>query len=348
MSDRKTGLGTAHEKARETARESARESWQPSCTPATARRRAQMLSAARNFFAARDVLEVETPTLGHSAVSDPHIDSVHALLELDKGRHRYLHTSPEYRMKRLLCAGYPDIYSICKVFRDGEAGKRHEPEFTMAEWYRKGFGLQEMIRDSCDFITEMLDARWLPGATESVSYREAFIRHTGLDPLQADCAALAAAVDADNRLQAALGDRRDDWLDLVMSRRIAPALAKDCLTVVHHYPASQAALARICPDDASLADRFEIFFGEIELANGYVELLDADVQWQRWQVDQERRRRKGRALLPLDEALIDALRSGMPPCAGVAVGFDRLLMINEQCDDIARVQTFAFDRSQGA
>jgi elongation factor P--(R)-beta-lysine ligase len=323
-------------------------SWQPSCTPATARRRAQMLTVAREFFAARGVLEVETPMLGLSAVSDPNIDSVHALLELDRGRHRYLHTSPEYRMKRLLCAGYPDIYSICKVFRDGEAGKRHQPEFTMAEWYRKGFGLQDMIRDSCDFITQMLDAQWLPGAVESISYREAFIRHAGLDPLQADCSALAVTVDADNRLQATMGDHRDDWLDLVMSRRIAPALAKDRLTVVHHYPASQAMLARICPDDASLADRFEIFLGDIELANGYVELLDADVQWQRWQADQDSRRRKARALLPLDETLIGALRSGMPPCAGVAVGFDRLLMINEQCDDIARVQTFAFERSQGA
>jgi lysyl-tRNA synthetase class 2 len=227
-----------------------------------------MLAAARDFFAARDVLEVETPMLGLSAVSDPHIDSVHALLELDKGRHRYLHTSPEYRMKRLLCAGYPDIYSICKVFRDGESGTRHQPEFTMAEWYRKGFGLQDMIRDSCNFITAMLDAQRLPGAADSVSYREAFMRHVGLDPLQADCHALAAAVDADDRLQAALGDHRDDWLDLVMSCKIAPALAKDRLTIIHHYPASQAALARICPDDASLADRFEIFFGEIELANG--------------------------------------------------------------------------------
>jgi lysyl-tRNA synthetase class 2 len=307
-----------------------------------------MLAAAREFFAAREVLEVETPMLGLSTVSDPNIDSVHALLELDRGRHRYLHTSPEYRMKRLLCAGYPDIYSICKVFRDGEAGKLHQPEFTMAEWYRKGFGLQEMIRDSCDFITEMLDARWLPGAAESMSYRQAFIRHAELDPLQADIAALAVAANADDRLQSAMGDHRDDWLDLVMSRRIAPALAKDRLTIVHHYPASQAALARICPDDASCADRFEVFFGGIELANGYVELLDADIQRQRWQADQELRRRKARALLPLDEALIEALRSGMPPCAGVAVGFDRLLMINEQSDDIARVQTFAFERSQGA
>ncbi len=285
--------------------------------------------------------------LGLCAVSDPNIDSVHALLELDNGRHRYLHTSPEYRMKRLLCAGYPDIYSICKVFRDGEAGFRHQPEFTMAEWYRKGFGLQEMIRDSCEFITTILDARWLQGAAESISYQQAFVRHAGLDPAQADCAALAAAMEADNRLRSVVGKDRDDWLDLVMIRKIAPALAKDRLTVVRHYPASQAALARICPDDASLADRFEIFFGEIELANGYVELRDADVLWQRWQADQERRRRKAKAVLPLDEALINALRSGMPACAGVAVGFDRLLMINEQCKDIARVQTFAFERSHG-
>ncbi len=321
-------------------------SWQPSCTPATARRRAQMLATARDFFSARGVLEVETPMLGPSAVSDPNIDSVHALLELDKGRHRYLHSSPEYRMKRLLCAGYPDIYSICKVFRDGEAGNRHQPEFTMAEWYRKGFGLQDMIRDSCDFIAKMLDPRWLPCAAESISYRQAFIRHAGLDPLQADCAALAAVVEADDRLQSAIGDDRDDWLDLVMSRRIAPALARDRLTVIRHYPASQAALARICPDDSSVADRFEVFLGDLELANGYVELLDADSQWQRWEADQERRRQKGKQQLPLDQELIDALRSGMPACAGVAAGFDRLLMINEQCDDIAKVQTFAFERNQ--
>jgi len=327
--------------------ESGAADWRPSCTPAAARRRAQMLEAARKFFAARNVLEVETPILGITAVSDPNIDSIHALLQADGGRPRYLHTSPEYRMKRLLCAGYPDIYSICKVFRDGEAGKRHQPEFTMAEWYRKGYGLEDMIRESCDFITQLLEPQWLPRVAVSMSYREAFIRHAGIDPWHADCAALAETVSADSRLKSAIGDDRDDWLDLVMSSRIGPALDKDRLTVIYHYPAQQAALARINPDDASVADRFELFLGDIELANGYVELLDPDIQWQRWQLDLERRRRKARALVPLDEALIGALRSGMPPCAGVAVGFDRLLMINEQCEDIARIQTFAFERSQG-
>lgn len=319
--------------------------WQPTCTLDTARRRAEMLSRARNFFASREVLEVETPLLGLCPVSDPNIDSVRALLQFDRGQHRYLHTSAEYRMKRLLCAGFPDIYSICKVFRDGEAGKRHQPEFTMAEWYRRGFGLQDMIQESCDFISELLDPGRLTQKADSIRYSDLFLRHAGLDPLQADCAAMASAAEADHRLQSVIGDDRDEWLDLVMSRKIAPAMARDRLTVIHHYPASQAALARICPDDAGVADRFEVFFGDIELANGYVELTDAETQWRRWQADQEGRRRKNKPQLPLDDALIGALRSGMPACAGVAVGFDRLLMINEQCDDIAQVQTFAFERN---
>ena len=304
-----------------------------------------MLDTARRFFASRGVLEVETPILGPCAVSDPNIESIRALLLADGGRARYLHTSPEYRMKRLLCAGYPDIYSIGKVFRDGEAGQRHQPEFTMAEWYRKGYGMEEMIRESCDFVTALLEPQHLAGEPVSMSYREACIRHAGIDPRDAGVQALAEATRADADLRSALGDDRNDWLDLVMSSRVAPALDGDRLTVIYHYPAEQAALARIDPDDDTVADRFELFLGDLELANGYVELLDPDILWRRWQGDLERRRRKGRALPPLDTALIDAQRNGMPPCAGVAVGFDRLLMINEQCADIAKVLTFAFERS---
>jgi lysyl-tRNA synthetase class 2 len=303
-----------------------------------------MLAGARRFFADREVLEIDTPILSASAVSDPNIESIRALLRLDDGRYRYLHTSPEYHMKRLLAAGYPDIYSIGKVFRDGEAGKRHQPEFTLVEWYRLGFGLRDMIAETCDFIGNQIDGQRLSAPVESLSFTQAFVTFTGLDPLRADCTCLANAADADPRLRDSIGDDRDQWLDLLISRRIAPALARDRLTVLHHYPASQAALARICPDNATLADRFEVFFGDIELANGYVELRDANVQSRRWEHDLLLRQQRRQALVPPDDKLIASLHSGLPACAGVAVGFDRLLMVNEQCDDIGRVQTFAFER----
>lgn len=305
-----------------------------------------MLRAARAFFASRSVLEVDTPALSLSAVSDPNIESVRAIFQLDNGMEHYLHTSPEYCMKRLLCAGYPDIYSICKVFRDNESGRRHQPEFTLAEWYRIGFGLQDMIGETCEFLARMIDRVHLQTPPMLFSYSQAFIELAGLDPLQSDSEALSIAVNADDRLREVLGDDRDAWLDLTMCRKVAPHFARDRLTVVRHYPASQAALARLCPDNPMVADRFEIFLGEDELANGYVELLDPVVLWQRWQTDQETRRRKAQAQLPLDRKLVDAMEHDMPACAGVAVGFDRLLMINENSDDIRRVQTFAFEKAE--
>jgi elongation factor P--(R)-beta-lysine ligase len=317
--------------------------WQPTCSIATAKRRAAMLANARAFFANRGLLEVETPVLSPCAVSDPNIESIRAVLSLDNGRHRYLHTSPEYCMKRLLCAGYPDLYSICRVFRDGDAGRWHQPEFTMAEWYRIGFGLQQMIAECCDFLQSLIDPERLQSAITSYSYSQACLALAGIDPLRADGASLADALHADDRLRNAIGNDRDEWLDLMLSSKVAPGFAKDRLTVVHHYPASQAALARLCPDNPLLADRFEVFFGALELANGYVELRDPEAQWQRWQNDLSVRQRKQQASVSLDSKLIDALRSGMPACAGVAVGLDRILMINERVGDIGKVQTFAFE-----
>jgi lysyl-tRNA synthetase class 2 len=305
-----------------------------------------MLAAARAFFASRGVLEVETPILSESAVSDPHIESIPAVLRLDNGRNRYLHTSPEYCMKRLLCGGFPDIYSICKVFRDNEVGRRHQPEFTMAEWYRLDFGLQTIIAETCAFIELLIGPDTLRSEFVSLDYTRAYRDAIGFDPVTAESGVLADVVDADDRLRNALGNDRDTWLDLIMSEVLAPTFAKDRLTVIHHYPASQAALARCCPDDPQLADRFEVFLGDLELANGFVELRDSDAQWLRWQDEQETRRRKEQPVLPLDTRLIAALRNGMPVCAGVAVGFDRLLMVRERCDDIGRVQTFAFERFQ--
>ena len=317
-------------------------SWRPSCSLETARLRARLLARARDFFASRDVLEVETPVFSRAAVSDPHIESIAAICGKDPARLAYLRTSPEFCMKRLLAAGWPDIYEIGKVFRGGEAGARHQPEFTMVEWYRLGFGLQEIVGDTLDFVSALLEERRLHLPAATLDYRDAFRRFAGVDA-GAPIAALAEACGADDRLADAMGEERDDWLDLVLATRIAPQFPADRLTVLQHYPESQAALARLCPDDPAVADRFEVFLGPLELANGFVELRDAVEQSARFDADQARRQQAGQPLRPRDERLLAALRHGLPACAGVAVGFDRLVMINAMADDIRRVQTFAFE-----
>jgi lysyl-tRNA synthetase class 2 len=317
--------------------------WQSTLAVSTARRRAAMLATARRFFESRNVLEVEVPSISQYTVSDPNIESVRAVLRQDAGRIRYLQSSPEYFMKRLLCGGFPDIYSICRVYRDGEAGRRHQPEFTMVEWYRKGFELREMIDESCAFVVQLLDRASLNEMPLTLEYRDAVRERAGVDPVAAPCSSLADACGADDRLRSAIGDDREAWLDLLMSAKVVPTLAKDRLTVIRHYPASQAALARLCPDDSSVADRFEIFLGDMELANGYVELRNAADQESRWLDDLRSRREKGLDAVPLDRTLLDAMNHGLPACSGVAVGFDRLVMLAEGIDDIALVQTFSFE-----
>ena len=302
-----------------------------------------MLADARRYFITRNVLEVETPILSRSAVSDRHIESVGAKLKLDPGRDYFLHTSPEFCMKRLLAAGFPDIAQICRVFRDGEAGSRHQPEFTMIEWYRLGFDLDAIMRDAESCLATLLGDRLVNDRTRRMSYREAFVNHVGIDPRTADIDALAAVAGADDALRRSIGDDRDAWLDLVMASRVATRFESRGLTVVFHYPLSQAALARPSRDDASVADRFEIFCGSLELANGYVELTDPLEQQRRFNADQAERRRRGARTRPLDEELMQCLEAGLPECAGVAVGFDRLLMIASGVDDIRQVQHFPYE-----
>ena len=321
---------------------SSAENWQPSASLATAQRRARMLAAAREYFARQNVLEVDTPILSRAAVSDPNIESVRALLQIDSSRDFYLQTSPEFPMKRLLCAGYPDMYEICKVFRDGESGKRHQPEFTMVEWYRRSFELQDIIDDTLAFIAALVGPEVLSAPPHQISYQEAFLEYASVDPLHATVEELVLCADCDAQLQAALGERRDAWLDLVLTRKVAPRFDGDRLTILSHYPASQASLARLTPGNAAVADRFEVFFGDLELANGYVELTDGSEQRMRCARDLELRRAAGRPLPPLDEAFLAALDAGLPACAGVALGFDRLLMIDAATDDIRDVQNFPF------
>jgi elongation factor P--(R)-beta-lysine ligase len=301
-----------------------------------------MLDAARRFFAERAVLEVDTPLLSRTTVSDPHIESIAATLAAKRGRPYFLQTSPEFFMKRLLCAGYPDIYQICKAFRGGEAGRRHSPEFTLVEWYRRGYGLRQMMEEAVAFIGALTGPH-RGTAPEFIEYRRAFGEYADVDAEQSSLAALAVAAGADQRMIRSLGEDRDAWLDLVLSLRVVPRFATGRLTVLYHYPASQAALARLCPGNAALADRFEIFHGDLELANGFVELQDANEQARRFETDQCLRRQRNQPVHSTDRRLIAALQAGLPDCAGVAVGFDRLLMINEISEDIRKVQTFAFD-----
>jgi lysyl-tRNA synthetase class 2 len=314
--------------------------WKASSGVAVARRRAALLERARRFFRSRDVLEVSTPALGRYTATDPNIESLQVADQ--GGATLYLQTSPESHMKRLLADGYPDIYGICRVFRGGECGRRHQPEFTMVEWYRHGFGLDEMIAETVAFVADLLEAPGLLDA-EVLEYGAAFGHFAGVDPLTAGVDELADSATADANLRESVGRDRDAWLDLLLATRIAPGFDAGRITVLRHFPASQAALARTCPADDGLADRFEVFYGGMELANGFVELRDPAEQRRRMLADLETRRATSREALPVDEPLLAALESGLPECAGVAVGFERLLMIAYGADDIRDVLTFAFD-----
>jgi lysyl-tRNA synthetase class 2 len=287
-------------------------SWRPLAGPAVAANRARLLQRAREFFDTRGILEVDTPALSTCAVTDPHIESLSVRSAM--APELFLHTSPEHKMKRLLAAGFGDIFQICKVFRDGERGRNHLAEFTLVEWYRLSFGLQEIMHDTIEFVAALLDRSGLASSAEFISYEDAFRNTVNLSSRTVDIAELATCVNADQQLKRAIGDDVDAWLDLVLAEKIVPEFADDKLTALFHYPATQAALARICSDDAGVADRFELFYGSLELANGFVELTDADEQLSRF--------------------------AGLPPCAGVAVGFDRLLMLHEGQSDISAVTNF--------
>jgi len=297
-----------------------------------------MLERARQYFAAQDILAVDTPALSGHATSDTNIASISA--HTAAGERLYLQTSPEMYMKRLLASGYPDIYSICRVFRDGEAGQRHNPEFTMAEWYRLGFDLTQIIDDTVGFIATCLNLPRLADDVVQYDYATAFKKFADVDAFSASADQLLSRYSDDDRFKSVLGDDRQAALDLIMSTVIAPRFAADQLTVIRHYPADQAALSRICPNDDRVADRFEVFCGDLELANGYVELTDAGEQRRRFEQDAESRRTSGGEPVAIDELLLAALEAGLPDCAGVAIGMERLQMLLDQTDDIGDVVTF--------
>lgn len=309
------------------------------------RRRAALNACIRRFFDERGVLEVETPILSMAGNTEPNIDSFHVQFSghRDAGpRQRWLRTSPEFPLKRLLAAGVGDCYELGRVFRNGEAGGRHNPEFTMLEWYRVGWDHHQLITETAALVNQALALVDRQASVRIVEYRHLYLEHLGIDPFTVGLAELQAPL-ADVGIVVE-GLQRDDWLDLLMTHRIQPYFPHDVMTVVHDWPASQAALARIRPGEPPLAERFELYLGAVELANGYHELGDAQEQRARFLDDLERRAARGQPCPPLDEALLQALPN-MPPCAGVAVGVDRLLMAMANTSGIADVLAFEFARA---
>jgi lysyl-tRNA synthetase class 2 len=320
--------------------------WRPTAPIEALRLRAALYARIRDFFATRGVLEVETPVLSVAGNTDPNIASFALRFSgrTDGGpRTRWLRTSPEYPLKRLLAAGIGDCYELGRVFRDGEAGGRHNPEFTMLEWYRVGWDHDRLIDEVAALVQAALALVGRVVAVQRISFRELYLQRLQVDPFTANDATLRAVlgdIDIDPR-----GLGRDDWLDLLMTHRLQPAFEPDRLLAVYDYPASQCALARIRADDPPVAERFEVYLGPLELANGYHELGDAGEQRARFERDLDVRRERGAAAPSLDERLLSALQTGLPDCAGVALGIDRLLMAMMGSDRIADVLAFPFTRA---
>lgn len=325
--------------------------WRPSATLEVLKLRARLLARIRAFFFARGVLEVETPVLSGAATTDPALASFatrYAGPRFPHGQTLYLHSSPEFPMKRLLAAGSGSIYQVCKVFRDGEAGRRHNPEFTLLEWYRIGFDHHRLMDETGELVMELLASSLSLQAPERLTYREAFQRHAGLDPFAASVdefgqAARMHGISVSSEMVSE--NNPDPWRDLLLTHAVEPKLGQGRLTFIYDYPASQAALARIQPGNPPLAARFELYLNGIELANGFHELADADEQRARFERQRHTREAAGMPAVPVDERLLAALAHGLPDCAGVALGFDRLVMLAGGARAIDEVLAFPLERA---
>lgn len=331
--------------------------WGPGAELRVLRLRSLLLARLRAWFAESAVLEVETPILSVAGATDPALGSLATTIS---GRSFFLHTSPEFPMKRLLAAGSGDIYQVCKAFRDGEQGKRHNPEFTMVEWYRTGFSVPQMMDEVEALIGSLVrvaaddgDAAGpgeaLPRATRTV-YRELVWRFAGIDPFAHSEAGLAVALrqrlEADGiEIPVSVAHDSDALLDMLIAMIVEPALDPDVPVFVYDYPASQASLARIKPGNPPVADRFELFWRGLELANGFRELADAIEQRQRFESDVAKRAEAGTQSPPIDENFLGALKTGLPDCTGVALGFDRLLMAVTGLNEISSVMSFDLSRA---
>lgn len=305
------------------------DSWRPTASVQSLSARSQIVWSVREFFHRQGFLEVHTPILSHDTVIDRHIDPVRVRAQElacpQAGTSDfYLQTSPEFGMKRLIAAGMTAIYQIAPVFRSGERGMHHNPEFTMLEWYRVGDSFSTAIAFLQNLVCHVLGIN----SCERMTYRDAFARFANCQPIGAKVPELrSAAAKASLAVGSEFSDEPDEWLNLIFSACVQPKLGLERPVIITHYPASQSALARISSEDPQTAERFELFARGIELANGYHELLDAaELQRRNSQLLQQRTR-DGKPPLPSASRLLDAMQAGLPACCGCALGIDRLIMV---------------------
>jgi elongation factor P--(R)-beta-lysine ligase len=316
--------------------------WRPTATRKMLEQRASGLARVREFFATRAVMEVDTPIVVNAPVTDVHIHSAEVRFPDAPGRY-YLHTSPEFAMKRLLASGSGDIFQICHVARGLERGRHHNAEFTLIEWYRLGYSLEQLMDEVEALVRHVLGAAADNLRSERIAYADAFLAALKIDPLGASRAILHSAAQGAGFDQP--GAERDELLEFLMSAQIGPNLGWDALTFVHRYPASQASLAQLDPANPRCALRFELYCAGTELANGFHELASASEQRARFKKDLAERKRRGLPADAMDELLLGALESGLPDCAGVAVGFDRLIMLATGARHIDEVLPFPIERA---
>jgi lysyl-tRNA synthetase class 2 len=336
----------------------------PTASLENLRLRAELLNRLRSFFLGEDFWEIETPILSADTVVDRHLDAFG--VEMDsrftqpsppapsiswcspKGEGRssqryWMQTSPEFGMKRVLAAGAKAIFQVSKVFRRDEVGPLHNPEFTMVEWYRVGDGMNEGMQ----FTSELCEKLLARGPAENISYREAFLKFVGIDAFAVETTTLIETV---RRLgisypESMPEEDRDGWLDLLLVEKIQPRLGFERPAILYDFPASQAALSLVRQENPPVAERFELYVEGIELANGYHELLDAGELRRRNRAANELRVADGKSPLPEESLLLDAMEAGLPPCTGVALGFDRLVMLAVGAKTLAEVIAFPFDRA---
>lgn len=323
-------------------------SWQPTLTWEYAQKRAQIVQKIRQFFSERNVIEVETPALSQGTVTDVHLDAISCRYNFLSGSPTeqvtdlYLQTSPEFHMKRLLASGYGCIFQIAKAFRHEEAGRFHNPEFTLLEWYRLGFD-HFMLMDEVAQLLQIILGCNKPTKT---TYQDIFIKEVDIDPLIATREQLLSLIVKYGKLSDWLSVEPDNdiLLQFIFSEIIEPKIGNDSPCFVYNFPCSQASLAKTCAKDARVAERFECYFQGVELVNGFNELTDSDIQIQRFQEDNGYRKLLYLPERSIDNNFISALSAGLPQCSGVALGIDRLIMLALKAEHIEKVISFPIDR----
>ena len=322
-------------------------SWQSTLSWKNAQKRAKILQQIRQFFADRDVIEVETPALSQGTVTDVHLEALTCRYNfltdssVEKSKPLYLQTSPEFHMKRLLASGYSCIFQIAKSFRHEEFGKHHNPEFTLLEWYRIDFDHFDLI----DEVGELLKGILHCAEPTIKTYQDIFIEHVSFDPLIASRDDLLTLINSHNKLSDWLVKEQDNdiLLQFIFSEIIEPTIGNNAPCFIYNFPKSQASLAKLCPNDNRVAQRFECYYQGIELANGFNELTDYKNQLERFQQDNDKRKKLNLAKKPIDDKFISALSYGLPQCSGVALGVDRLIMLALKVDHIKQVISFPIE-----